>query len=156
MVRKTDTCWLWTGYLVGGYGYISRGGREGANLRAHRVAWELFRGEIPPGLMVCHHCDVPACVNPDHLFLGTALDNKRDEIQKGRQAPPEVKRHQGVKNGRAKLSDDDVREIREAYASLPKKRYVVRGGLTAIARRFRVHPDIVRRVARGESWTHLS
>jgi hypothetical protein len=155
-VKKTDTCWLWTGYLTGGgYGYISRGGREGASARAHRVSWELHRGEIPPGLMVCHHCDVRACVNPDHLFLGTALDNKRDEIQKGRQAPPEVKRHIGVENGRAKLSEEDVRAIRELYASLPRKKYVSRGGLTAISRRFGVHPDIVRRVACGGSWRHI-
>lgn len=155
-VRKTDTCWLWTGYLSHGYGEISRGGREGANAKAHRVAWELFRGEIPAGLMVCHHCDVPACVNPDHLFLGTALDNKRDEIAKGRQAPPEVKRHQGVKNGRARLSEDDVRAIRAEYASLPRKTYIKRGALAAIARRFGVVPDAVREIALGRSWSHLA
>lgn len=155
-VRKTDTCWLWTGPLTKGYGSIGRGGREGASAYAHRVAWELFRGEIPPGLFVCHHCDVPACVNPDHLFLGTALDNKRDEIRKGRQAPPEVKRHLGVENGRAKLSENDVRELRAAFANLPRgKRYVRRGSLAALAKRYGLVPDAVREIGAGRRWSHL-
>lgn len=155
-VQKGDSCWLWTGPLTKDYGSISRGGREGASVYAHRVSWELHYGEIPAGLMVCHHCDVPACVNPSHLFLGTALDNKRDEIQKGRQASPEQRRHPGAANGRAKLSEDDVRGIRARYAALPQKKYRVRGGVTAIAREFGVVPEVVRRIARGQVWTHLS
>jgi hypothetical protein len=71
-------CWLWDGW-VNGRGY----GRFGKGL-AHRISWELHRGPIPAGMNICHKCDVPPCVNPDHLFLGTQTDNMRDCARKGR------------------------------------------------------------------------
>ncbi len=146
-------CWIWLGASAGnGYGHISVNGKA---IRVHRWSYSHFIGPIPEGLHVCHSCDVPACVNPAHLFLGTALDNKRDEIAKGRQAPPGVKRHRGSDNGRARLTEGDVRSIRSLYAGLPRKKYVSRGGLTAIARQFGVGPEAVRRIGRGESWSHV-
>jgi hypothetical protein len=78
-------CWLWIGATNGkGYGKIQQGRRGGIPLLAHRVSWELHRGPIPDGLMVLHQCDSPPCVNPDHLFLGTGLDNMRDMVAKSR------------------------------------------------------------------------
>ena len=76
-------CWLWTGDKSGkmGYGRLMYQGRTRA---AHRVAYQIFRGPITDGLLVCHRCDVPLCVNPDHLFLGTYTDNSDDMIRKGR------------------------------------------------------------------------
>lgn len=77
-------CLLWTGAVhPDGYGKISPGGREGPKI-ASRVAWELGRGRIPDGMFVCHKCDTPPCVNVDHLFLGTLLDNAHDRMRKGR------------------------------------------------------------------------
>jgi hypothetical protein len=83
-VRIENDCWLWQGPTVGrGYGKV---GFRGKTARAHRVMWELANGEIPAGLYVCHKCDIPSCINPDHLFLGTADENNKDMAQKGRSA----------------------------------------------------------------------
>lgn len=75
-------CWLWTAAACPpGYGRFRANGRSYV---AHRFAWEIMRGPIPAGLCACHKCDTPACVNPDHLFLGTQADNVRDSVRKKR------------------------------------------------------------------------
>lgn len=81
-VQKTDGCWIWTGYRnKAGYGMFMMPDRVHL---AHRVAWMFAYGAIPEGMQVCHHCDNPACVRPDMLFLGTNADNQRDSVRKGR------------------------------------------------------------------------
>lgn len=79
-------CLLWTGVYVGkGYGHMFW---KGMMQRSHRLAWINAHGPIPPGMVVCHRCDVPACINPDHLFLGTHADNVADRHAKGRTVGP--------------------------------------------------------------------
>lgn len=108
-----DACWLWTASASRkGYGYMRWCGKL---RRAHRVAWELTNGTIPNGLHVLHNCpggDNPRCVNPNHLWLGTNLDNAIDRERKGRGND-----RRGEKNGRCKLSDSQVAEIRQRHAT---------------------------------------
>tara|TARA_Y100000310_G_scaffold14352_1_gene14541 strand:- start:175 stop:714 length:540 start_codon:yes stop_codon:yes gene_type:complete len=87
-VKKGPGCWLWTGATrPGGYGNLFTfrdKGRRNHFTSAHRASWEIHYGPIPDGLLVCHRCDNPPCVKPEHLFLGTNKDNQRDRRQKGR------------------------------------------------------------------------
>jgi predicted XRE-type DNA-binding protein len=98
-------CHEWTGCLMkNGYGQINVDGRAGY---AHRVSWELHNGPIPQGLFILHRCDNRKCVNPDHLQLGTFMENMEDMVAKKRQAA-------GMKNSHAKLDDDAIRLIRSS------------------------------------------
>lgn len=105
-------CWLWMACRNRGYGVMS------VNKKAtttHRYSWELHNGPIPDGLHVCHHCDNPRCVNPDHLFLGTHQDNMQDMINKGRMSKGETK-------GSSKLTEPQVHVIRMYLdAGFPQK-----------------------------------
>ena len=102
-------CWLWTAAVDRqGYGMLRSGN---GMCRAHRVSYELHIGQIPKGLLVCHTCDVPGCVNPDHLWLGTNATNMVDMTAKGRRAL-------GVSHGKAKLTEDQVRAIRADLRAL--------------------------------------
>ena len=168
-VKKTDTCWEWTGSRNRkGYG----GYWDGTKVRrAHRVAWQKTRGPIPDGMLVCHHCDNPPCVNPDHLYVGTNSDNALDrERRRRRRIPPReqhwTNRHpervirgarhyvaqhpevvQGERNPSAKLKNADVVAIRRRYAA---------GGisLARLAKIYGVGTSTIHRVVRGKSWTH--
>jgi hypothetical protein len=77
-------CWNWKGHKKKGYGYFSL---HQIAYRAHRISYQIIYGEIPCGILVCHKCDNPSCVNPQHLFLGTSKENTRDMISKGRLNP---------------------------------------------------------------------
>lgn len=86
-VRKTDGCWEWQACLnEKGYGIFGTGGKKID--RAHRISYRLLVGPVPNGMFICHHCDNPACVRPDHLFVGTNRDNVDDMLSKSRNSPP--------------------------------------------------------------------
>lgn len=137
-------CWLWDGPFISfGYGHIAErtGRNQKRTLKAHRVSWEIHHGPIPDGLCVLHKCDTPACVNPDHLILGTNSDNVRDRDSKQRQA-------RGERNGAAKLTEQKVRDIR----------VLRKGGLTqqCIADMMGVNQTKISNVLRGETWKHVA
>lgn len=97
-------CWIWTGPKHDwGYG-LDPGAKKGTR-RVHRIIYELRFGKVPSGLFVCHHCDNPPCVNPDHLFLGTAKDNSSDMVKKGRSVA-------GTKNGMCHFGYNEISRIR--------------------------------------------
>lgn len=132
-------CWLWMGAVTrnDSYGTISFDGRQ---WKAHRLAFKLTYGPIPDGLYVCHRCDNPACVNPEHLFLGTHLDNMKDRDHKQRRRAP-----RGELNSSAKLADKLIEEVRSAA-----------GTQTAIAERFGIHQTTVSQIKLRKTWAHLS
>jgi hypothetical protein len=121
-------CWIWMRHLNGdGYGNIRiRGPKE----KVHRAAYRIFVGELPPGLVVCHHCDVRCCVNPSHLFLGTQKENVQDMLRK-----------HGTRITRRKLTDDQVREIRRAV-----------GPIKELGKKYGVHPTIISKIRTGNKW----
>jgi hypothetical protein len=117
-VNKTSGCWLWTGaFTEKGYGVAWDGKRT---QKAHRVSYMLKHGRMPTQC-VLHKCDVPNCVNPDHLFVGTRLENNRDMIQKGRRVVGGTHSRDGYKVGEehsgSRLTEGDIKSIREEYAS---------------------------------------
>lgn len=128
-------CWEWTkGRLESGYGRLSIGTGE---VKAHRFAYALAFGEVPVGMMVCHHCDHPPCCNPAHLFAGTNADNMADMASKGRSL-------QGVRHHKSKLTDDDVRTIRT------DSRMQIE-----LAEVYGVTQGLIGMIKRREIWTHL-
>ena len=138
-VQRTEGgCWLWTGNRDGkGYGHYRQGRLQ---LRAHRLSYAVHVGEIPHGLFVCHRCDVRLCVNPEHLFLGTALENSRDMVSKGRSP-------HGERSGHNTVTEDQVREMHSLYLAGESQ--------ARIARRFHVSRGLVCEVMRGRTWRHL-
>lgn len=142
-----EDCWEWSGgFHVSGYGKMKSGGRT---LGAHRVAYEIYRGEIPAGLYVCHRCDCPSCVNPSHLFAGTSKENNNDAINKGRRRRFPVVRNKlvGVRNHASRLVDEQVLQIKSALAGGEPK--------AALARRYKVSRSSIHRIATGIGWRHV-
>lgn len=128
-------CWLWEGYTQDGYG-VMRLGKRGAKKYAHRSFYEHHVGPVPKGMLICHKCDTPSCVNPDHLFAGTAADNNRDRKKKGR--------YMGVWNGRSKLTEAQARSV--LSSSLTNSEAAKAFGLTY---------STIWMLRAGKTWPHL-
>lgn len=141
-VTKTDACWLWTGATLRfGYGVIGRAGRGTGTMLVHRLSWELSHGAIPAGQCVLHQCDVPNCVNPEHLFLGTYADNNHDMWKKGRGGSGFFGKS-GRNHPRAKLTTKQISNIRRMA--------IIRGSSARVAKRFGVCIETVRRIVRRD------
>lgn len=163
-------CYVWTrAKSSSGYGSLSvTVGGVRSTPSAHRLSWEIHHGPVPPGTLVCHRCDNPLCVRPEHLFLGTDLDNVADALAKGRRrrADPNRKRKREGKRRsgksryvrrfpvprplasyrhRAALSPEQVREIRTRHAA---------GGVmqTELAREFGVRKEAISKIIRRVRW----
>jgi DNA-binding XRE family transcriptional regulator len=136
-VKVDDSgCWQWTASKVRrGYGQINFCGKM---LSAHRVSFEVHCGEIPAGMFVLHKCDNRGCINPAHLFLGTNDENMADMVAKDRQA-------RGSNNGRAKLTEHDIRDIRAARGILQIE----------LARRYGVSKQQISKIISHKLWPHL-
>jgi hypothetical protein len=129
-------CWLFDG------GWNQRGGycqiwSNGKRKMAHRFAYEKYRGPIPSGMCVCHKCDVPCCVNPDHLILGTDAENMADKTVKNRQA-------KGTKIGISKLSPEQVLAIRASVQSCH-----------SLGPQYGVDHSTIQHIRRRKTWKHL-
>lgn len=163
-VEKSDGCWVWTGSTErGGYGHMCLTNSRKMG-KAHRISWELHFGKIPDGMMVCHHCDNPPCVRPDHLFLGSNSDNVADMIAKKRdwrsvrpEAQPSGDRHgrrlhpetcpRGESSGQHILTEQQVIKIRKMRSA----------GMTLvkIASMFGVSFSAIHLIATRKSWKHI-
>ncbi len=135
-VLKTSSCWVWQGSTNEcGYGEFWLSPRV---VRAHRFSWLLHHGD-PAGAHVLHTCDNPACVNPEHLFLGTHTDNMKDMTRKGRGKPMRGDAHTSAKLNRAKVAD-----IRRRIAAGEVQR--------RLAEEYGVRNDIINRIHKGKIW----
>ena len=129
MVDKTGDCWLWLGATYqGGHGCFRGDG-------AHRIAYRELVGPIPSGMCVCHRCDVPLCVRPGHLFLGTKADNNADRSRK-------------MRGGNYKLTVDSVRILKSRIAAGENR--------TALAREFGISHSSIYDIINGISWRNVS
>ena len=139
--KAPGQCWTWQGNLDS-HGYASCH-FDGRKRQAYRVMWELVCGPIPDGLCVCHSCDNPKGVNPDHLWLGTRSQNTLDRVHKGRCSGP-----RGIEQHDAKLTPESVTALRKQYA---------KGGVTQreLARKYGMSQAAVARAILGQTWRHI-
>jgi hypothetical protein len=145
-VDKTGDCWIWKGTKTrAGYGV------KIINHKAyyvHRLMWGSLNGEIPNGMEICHRCDNPPCIRPEHLFLGSQADNTRDAIKKGRLD------NYGEKNGMAKLTSAQVREIKRVYVHSPRGQtsHGKKNSQAYLASLYDVTRYAIRAIVNGKTW----
>jgi hypothetical protein len=180
VAHMPTNCWLWTSAVVPvtGYGSFTLIGNKRVDV--HVYSWQLHNGTIPNDLWVLHHCDVKLCLRPNHLYLGTPKDNSRDMMARGQiatgerngkhthpESTPRGDQHwahlhpecilRGIANPSAKLTEDQVRQIRAEFTAIPRQpdgrlKY---GALAPIARQFNVDPALITRIGLGKVWRHV-
>lgn len=148
--RLGTACWDWTaGGDQHGYGQIFVG-RDvyPQRMKAHRFSYELEYGPIPEGLDCLHHCDRPSCVNPAHLYAGTAKENTADSIERGRASKPPTNNVKGEHNGHAQFTDAEVIALREEFDASGMK-------VAPFARKHGVAMVTMWNIVRRKTWKHL-
>lgn len=143
--RQKSMCWWWKAQKdKNGYGRMKFkiNGRHVAT-PAHRVSWEIYRSPIPKGMLVCHRCDNPSCVNPHHLFLGTWMDNYKDMENKGRR-----KSSKGSSNGSSRLNEKKVIEIRFLRAQYGS-------ASNWLSAKFNISSATISRILSRQIWKHI-
>jgi hypothetical protein len=147
IIKQDDECWIWTGSKAeSGHGHINVG--KNKMMKTHRLSWIFLRGPIPDGLCVLHHCDVPACINPDHLYVGTVQNNVDDMWARGRQPKDYNHPPQDCENNpNALLSNKQVAEIKRML--LDGKRQV------DVARMFGVSRFVIWSISKGRTWKDI-
>lgn len=135
-------CWLWTGCVSPGKWGYGVFWVDGKTIKVHRYSYIIFKGEIPKGLFVCHSCDQPSCVNPDHLFLGTHQDNMKDMNSKGRGGSTK-----GERSRLSRLTTQQVLDIRSMYSD--------GNSSIKIAKRFSITDRNVMHIVNRETWKHI-
>ena len=136
----TTSCWIWNKSITKwGYGSINVGGKIEL---AHRVSYRTLNTPFDPQLCVCHACDNPACINPEHLWIGTNLDNVKDKVKKGRQG--RAYKNRGQDSPQAKLSDNEILEIRASTLSQ-----------TALAKQYHTTQSNISQIVNRVRWTHI-
>ena len=147
--RSIDSngCWIWTGSInTNGYGICG----FGKFFASHRAAFILWKGEIPKGKMVLHKCDIKACFNPDHLYIGDAKQNAKDALERNLfpRGPNHKKANKGTKNGKAKLSEAQVKAIRKEY-------FPYLNSMRTLAKKYKVNRNHIASILKGTSWKHI-
>ncbi len=138
-IKGPDDCWLWTAAVCkDGYGAFRI---EGSTVRAHRMAYELEVGPIPPDKLVRHTCDTPACVNPRHLLLGTPKENRQDQVERGRS-------WKGSNHPMAILNEEQVLQIRQLFASGGKS-------ISELSKLFDIKYGTMWAIVSRQRWRHI-
>lgn len=140
--KRDSGCWEWIGAKnQAGYGVLVVGGKS---MLAHRLSYVMHKGCLDPGVLVCHHCDNPCCINPEHLYAGDDKTNAFDRMSRGRSAS-----HVGELNEIAKLTDESVSQIRRAWAEGVLKQ-------KELAEMYDVSPSLISKVVNGHIWGHVN
>lgn len=149
-VKKSDcqSCWNWIGCKnKSGYGQFKMNKKQ---IGAHRLSYSIYKGEIKYGLFVMHTCDNPSCVNPNHLMVGTPLDNVKDRDNKGRCVHifGDAVSNKGSKNGNSKLDEEKIFDIIYDYSNTNKT-------IAKIALTYGVGESTIMSIISGNTWNYL-